>query len=230
MAKQRRPVSPNRPTHQRPPALYRADSRPVIDGRRRVTPQQPRASRRHSGASTYVEAVALYERGLEALQRHAFRRRADLFESVLRQYPEEKELHERVRLYLNICQRQADAEGSGAADHRRTAVRRDARHQRRAATIRRSPTCGWSATKIPTTITRCTCSPSPTRSAANPPKPSRISSAPSRSTRKIAPSPAAIPISSRSAATTRFERRSTRRRCRAPIAAARSGRAPRDRP
>jgi tetratricopeptide (TPR) repeat protein len=26
---------------------------------------------------------------------------------VLRQYPEEKELHERVRLYLNICRRQA---------------------------------------------------------------------------------------------------------------------------
>src|SRR6185503_19222463 len=30
----------------------------------------------------------------------------NLFESVLRLYPEEKELHERVRLYLNICQRQ----------------------------------------------------------------------------------------------------------------------------
>jgi tetratricopeptide (TPR) repeat protein len=28
---------------------------------------------------------------------------------VLRQYPEEKELHERVRLYLNVCQRQAAA-------------------------------------------------------------------------------------------------------------------------
>ena len=26
---------------------------------------------------------------------------------MLRQYPEEKELHERVRLYLNVCQRQA---------------------------------------------------------------------------------------------------------------------------
>ena len=33
--------------------------------------------------------------------------RPALFESVLRQYPEEKELHERVRLYLNICERQA---------------------------------------------------------------------------------------------------------------------------
>jgi tetratricopeptide (TPR) repeat protein len=49
----------------------------------------------------------VYERGLEALQRHDYQGAASLFESVLRQYPEEKELHERVRLYLNICQRQA---------------------------------------------------------------------------------------------------------------------------
>ena len=57
--------------------------------------------------STYFEAVALYERGLEALQRHDYGGAIELLESVLRQYPEEKELHERVRLYLNICQRQA---------------------------------------------------------------------------------------------------------------------------
>jgi tetratricopeptide (TPR) repeat protein len=57
--------------------------------------------------STYFEAVALYERGLEALQRHDYPTAIDQLESVLRQYPEEKELHERVRLYLNICRRQA---------------------------------------------------------------------------------------------------------------------------
>lgn len=51
--------------------------------------------------------MALYEQGLEALQRHAYAQATTLLESVLRQYPEEKELHERVRLYLNICQRQA---------------------------------------------------------------------------------------------------------------------------
>jgi outer membrane protein assembly factor BamD (BamD/ComL family) len=49
----------------------------------------------------------VYERGLEALQRHDYRGAIDLLESVLRQYPEERELHERVRLYLNICKRQA---------------------------------------------------------------------------------------------------------------------------
>ena len=57
--------------------------------------------------TTYFEAVALYERGLEALQRHDYAEAMAILESVLRQYPEEKELHERVRLYLNICQKQA---------------------------------------------------------------------------------------------------------------------------
>jgi len=66
-------------------------------------PQTQQPQRR----TTYFEAVALYERGLEALQRHEYRHAMELLESVLRQYPEEKELQERVRLYLNICQRQA---------------------------------------------------------------------------------------------------------------------------
>ena len=57
--------------------------------------------------STNVQAVAVYERGLEALQRHDYGAAIELLESVLRVYPEEKELHERVRLYLNICRRQA---------------------------------------------------------------------------------------------------------------------------
>jgi tetratricopeptide (TPR) repeat protein len=76
------------PSHVRPPAQ----------------PPQPSTPQRRS---TYFEAVAVYERGLEALQRHAYAEAANLLESVLRQYPEEKELNERVRLYLNICQRQA---------------------------------------------------------------------------------------------------------------------------
>ena len=57
--------------------------------------------------STYVDAVALYERGLEALQRHDYNRALDLLESVLTTFPEERELHERVRLYINVCRRHA---------------------------------------------------------------------------------------------------------------------------
>lgn len=49
----------------------------------------------------------MYERGLAALQAHEYARAGDLLRSVLTNYPEEKELHERVRLYLNICDRQA---------------------------------------------------------------------------------------------------------------------------
>jgi tetratricopeptide (TPR) repeat protein len=56
---------------------------------------------------TYFEAVALYEKGLEALQRHDYNHALERLQSVLRLYPEEKELHERVRLYLNICERHA---------------------------------------------------------------------------------------------------------------------------
>src|SRR5256885_15624831 len=59
--------------------------------------------------STYVEAVALYEQGLERLQQHDYTGAADRLEAVLAQFPEEKELHERVKLYLNVCRKQAAA-------------------------------------------------------------------------------------------------------------------------
>jgi len=66
------------------------------------SPVQPPLVKRRS---TYFEAVAIYEQGLAALQRHDFPASAQLFESVLRLYPDERELIERVRLYLNVCQR-----------------------------------------------------------------------------------------------------------------------------
>ena len=63
--------------------------------------------------TTYVEAVAIYERGLEAMQRHDYHSALDLLKSVLRLYPDEKELHERVKLYLNVCERQAAPRETG---------------------------------------------------------------------------------------------------------------------
>ena len=53
----------------------------------------------------HLEAVALYEEGVAALQAHEFSRASALLRSVLSRYPEERELHERVRLYLNVCER-----------------------------------------------------------------------------------------------------------------------------
>ena len=75
----------------------------------RSTPPATPVTSAPARRSTYFEAVALYEQGLERLQQHDYAGAADRLETVLRQFPEEKELHERVKLYLNICRRQASA-------------------------------------------------------------------------------------------------------------------------
>jgi outer membrane protein assembly factor BamD (BamD/ComL family) len=100
MAKQRRPEPRAAKAQPQavPPRPQGSEREPDHSQTTAAAPPQRR--------TTYFEAVALYEQGLEALQRHDYAGAASLFESVLRQYPEEKELHERVRLYLNICQRQ----------------------------------------------------------------------------------------------------------------------------
>jgi outer membrane protein assembly factor BamD (BamD/ComL family) len=100
MAKQRRPSRPTR-SKERPSGSPRPRVRTPV--RAAAEPSSSVPQRR----TTYIEAVALYERGLDTLQRHDYQAAAKMFESVLRQYPEEKELHERVRLYLIICQRHA---------------------------------------------------------------------------------------------------------------------------
>jgi tetratricopeptide (TPR) repeat protein len=46
---------------------------------------------------------------MRAMQEHRFQEAADAFRSVLQQYPDEKELNERVRLYLSLCERQLKA-------------------------------------------------------------------------------------------------------------------------
>jgi tetratricopeptide (TPR) repeat protein len=57
---------------------------------------------------TYHEAVALYERGLQALQRRDFAAAANALRSVIQQYPDERELLERARLYLKVCERELE--------------------------------------------------------------------------------------------------------------------------
>jgi len=77
--------------------------------RKKPSEPAPPAATASTRRSTYFEAVALYERGIEALQRHEYETALQLLHSVLTTFPDEKELHERVRLYLNVCQRQAAA-------------------------------------------------------------------------------------------------------------------------
>jgi tetratricopeptide (TPR) repeat protein len=50
--------------------------------------------------------VAIYERGVQALQRHDYLGAAELFRTVIDRYPEERELLERARLYLRVCERE----------------------------------------------------------------------------------------------------------------------------
>ncbi len=107
MAKQRRPPSRSTRARSGPSAQSpRSESTLGQFGQTAPISAPPAPPERRS---TYIEAVALYERGLEKLQGHDYRGAAALFESVLVQYAEEKELHERVKLYLNICQRQASS-------------------------------------------------------------------------------------------------------------------------
>jgi len=104
MAKQRRASS--RPVRPKP-----ADA--VISAALSIDAPPNAARDRAQGAAPVVsiprpghlEAVALYEEGVAALQAHEYSRASSLLRSVLSRYPEERELHERVRLYLNVCER-----------------------------------------------------------------------------------------------------------------------------
>ena len=68
----------------------------------------------------FYEAVAIYERGVQALQRHDFHAAAEQFRVVLDRYPEERELLERARLYLRVCERETERrpQGPGTPEER----------------------------------------------------------------------------------------------------------------
>ena len=95
MAKQRR-------TRQKT-ATRKAGRKPTVA---KPEPVPARARSLVEPRTSYVEALALYERGLQALQRREFHAAAEALRRVVEQYPEERELHDRVRLYLKICDRE----------------------------------------------------------------------------------------------------------------------------
>ncbi len=116
MAKQRRARS--RPLlRQSPKPTARISSRSgrlAENQKRAVRPafqaaKPPEPVRRES----YLEAVGRYEAGLQALQQHDYGRAGAILESVIADYPEERELHERVRLYLSVCQRHQAPQETG---------------------------------------------------------------------------------------------------------------------
>jgi len=129
MAKQRRPTaraaaSKSAAKRRATPKTAKRRTTPKT-ARRRATPKsaahRTAAARRTAPAArarraarapvvkireAYAKAVALYEKGLKALQRKHYLGAATAFRQVLEQFPEERELHERARLYLNVCERE----------------------------------------------------------------------------------------------------------------------------
>jgi tetratricopeptide (TPR) repeat protein len=77
---------------------------------RRPMPAAP--SEKPPVRASYLEAVSLYEQGVAALQAHDYPRASSILRSVIARYPSEKELHERVRLYVNVCERHMAPSGS----------------------------------------------------------------------------------------------------------------------
>jgi tetratricopeptide (TPR) repeat protein len=109
MAKPRRtaggPAS-RKTTQKAPVSRARASHAEASKSRRGSTAVVPRKEPVPAHRSTYADAIAAYERGVAAIQRRQYKSAAQALQSVLDLYPEEKELHERARLYLKVCERQ----------------------------------------------------------------------------------------------------------------------------
>ena len=107
----------------------RVASKPPKTGRRQAKTQTPPAERADMGGAmerrdtsvppapprkpTFYEAIALYETGVRALQKHDFDSAATSFRAVVQQYPGERELLERARLYLRVCERETAQRPAG---------------------------------------------------------------------------------------------------------------------
>jgi tetratricopeptide (TPR) repeat protein len=83
--------------------------RPAPDAVAAAAPAPPVAVRKPG----FYEAVAIYERGVQALQRHDYDGAAGFFRAILERYPEERELLERARLYLRVCERETARQPAG---------------------------------------------------------------------------------------------------------------------
>ena len=107
MAKLRR--TPSRPATKKPtktPTRVGKAGKPAAVGQKpKKRTGSPPLSQAPVRRSTYADAVLVYERGLEAIQQHDYKRAMEFLRSVLVQFPEEKELHERAQLYLKVCER-----------------------------------------------------------------------------------------------------------------------------
>ncbi len=111
-----RKAAPARSAPSRPAAATKAVSRRVTPVRATTparkpasaAPAAPQAAAPAPRKPGFYEAVAVYERGVQALQRHDYDGAAGHFRTVLDKYPGEQELLERARLYLRVCERETE--------------------------------------------------------------------------------------------------------------------------
>jgi len=96
-----RPPRKKASSPKRRPAAKPVAAEPVV--RRAVVPAEPVPTPRKPA---YYEAIAVYESGVRALQRHDYAGAAEHFRSVVQRFPDERELLERARLYLRVCERE----------------------------------------------------------------------------------------------------------------------------
>ena len=106
MAKQHRVTSARSPKKR--PLKRRSDQRsaPAEASGARLGPGTASAPAPPARKPAYYEAIAVYEGGVRALQRHDFAGAAEQFRLVVQRFPEERELLERARLYLRVCERE----------------------------------------------------------------------------------------------------------------------------
>ena len=105
MAKQRRQTA--RRTASKSTGRTRRPATKVAAARKSAAVRKRTAAPVGKIREAYARAIKLYEKGLKALQRRNFRTAKTAFQQLLDQYPEEKELHDRAKLYLNVCEREA---------------------------------------------------------------------------------------------------------------------------
>jgi len=102
MAKPPRRLAPGRPFPRI--AKKRSGTNEALGGPAAPRPLTPHELRQQR--STYVDAVAIYEQAIRTLQQHHYSKAAELLRHIISNYPEERELAERSRLYITVCERQ----------------------------------------------------------------------------------------------------------------------------
>lgn len=81
---------------------------PASSSRRAVTAAaRRRTAPAQAQQEAYQQALGRYEQAMAALQQREFETAAALFGQVIDEFPAERELHERSRRYLQVCQRES---------------------------------------------------------------------------------------------------------------------------